>query len=100
VDHWTGAVNLEKIFVRSSADELRSDKLLGCVAMFALGTVLLTIGSTLLLCSAIFALASFHRPARRSLAAPVSNDTFGAYQPERVAYFIDQLREERDTRTV
>jgi hypothetical protein len=68
--------------------------------MFAFGTVLLTVGSILLLCSAIFALASFRRSARASLAASLSNDTVGAYQRERVAYFIDQLREERDTRTV
>jgi hypothetical protein len=68
--------------------------------MSALGTILLTIGSGLLLCSAIFALASFRRPLRPSLPAPLSNDTLGTYQRERVAYFIDQLREERATRIV
>jgi hypothetical protein len=62
--------------------------------MLALGAVLLAAGLALLLCSVIFALVPLLR--RRRLVSPLPNEKIlGSYNQERVAYFIDLLREER-----
>jgi hypothetical protein len=64
--------------------------------MFVVGALLLLAGSALLLCGAIFAFAALRRPSQTGLVAPLPKNNFGTYDQERVAYFIDQLREERD----
>jgi hypothetical protein len=66
--------------------------------MLALGAVLLAAGLALLLCSVIFALVALLRRRRTSLVSPLPNEKIlGSYNQERVAYFIDLLREERGT---